>query len=1335
MEQNNKSIRPYMLPMATLLLTGSTAAAYFMHQHAKNTLSTELSAQTLKVRLADRFIDDYHQALENPEPDLLKVLQLTASLSENGYWKETHRLLDKHFNHDIPPPLQQPVAELRLKNRLNAYYSAVMSETDTEAPYLEVRETLLLAGTLDNPTPQQLKRLAGYSADFRLYPQATQLYARLAEKDPAETPKWWAEAAKSARQAGFTDDSENYLHKAFQTAGSEENKRLYQYAWLKQAADNGNRSRLTGFFNSDEFATRNPEDLKQLIEISQKAGQPELTARLYANLSEYDSEQRGRLLEKSAHWSAQAGLPIQAAVRLEQALKATVEPADRHSLLIRIKQAWLKAEKPENALEAIKVLLGVEGQNVALLNEGVQLALTTRQQALAQQWNLHLLKESPGDPELILRQVDIAILTEDFQGAQQHLKQALEANSDDEPLLERLAFLAERNDDVPLALTTWQQLYKQQREDEYYKNLVRVAQSDLKGDGREVLLQLAGQSALPKQAVTDLFLNLNKHMPDKAEAFLLGYLKQHRIKNPEQWELLAGTQIISKNLRGAINTWEVYESVVGGNALSHLNRLQLLWDLQQPDKAARLLPELDPYLVTANPYQLEILLELSQRTKDHQRTLEYSQLLLEHKGISKEKQDAYLMAQADAWAALGDKEAARKVLLTGWEQLQSPALLLKAMQNAFDDKDLRKVSADLKEIKAQEHLFELMPQYWAILAAYSKSQQSPMTPHYYQHLLLLEQEPSVLRKKALVQYIGTLAANGREDEFEKVFAELDAAPLSKTQREEVYRLALQQALKQNDQLQLTQLVNKADFHKLGVAKQLLLDTVQQAFNAGDFNRTRQLANEYEPHLADQSQFWLIRTQVALKSKQLRRAKRYLQKILALERKPNVTRKNALITYLELLQEDKASKDFYKILAQLQDTPLSSKEKARVYEIALSRALKDKNNKQLVRLVKQADRYKIPLNAWLQFATALQLKDEPKLTRILASNHQLSVGDQFSALRILKRDGEAYQLTHRAMHNAPTEKERQQARKLALSVAPGRVSSLRAHTQGRQVANHRLQQQNIRYEKGRGANDTGYGFEVNRATMSGSTVPNGRVKETTARFDVDWQKADHHLSAALSITDKAKTTRPGATVKYTRQFNEYFNASVAVGIQENIPDNPSLRANAYQNRVQLSANANLGNNKYLNTSVWQNDYKDWSTRKPMTRGRGASASLLHRENLSDNRQWYAGMQANMEKYRHRDVVNGAVLPSDGRSANLLLGYSRGNPGQGIPPQDDRLNYGINLSVGKQWPTSKTVNHIDASIGKRLSEDDELSLAVFYDKTSSSEDEDRGFMLQYRKWVDF
>nr|CAA6804882.1 MAG: Unknown protein [uncultured Thiotrichaceae bacterium] len=1333
MKEKQTNIRPYILPMAALLLSGSTVAMYFMHQHAKKTLSNGLSAQTLKARLANRFIDSYHQVLENPKPDPVETLQLAESLSKNGYWQETRQLLDKHLSHKIPEALQQQVATLRLKNRLNTYYNAVIAEQDAQTPYLEVRDTLLLAATLENPTLPQLKRLASYSADFQLYPQASELYTQLAKKDQSETAKWWAEAAKWAKQAGFMNQAEIYLQQAYENTDNQKTKKLYKYAWLRQAADNGNRNLLSTFFSGEEIATADPDELQQLAEISQKSGQPELTAQLYADLSKTDMPDQAKWLEKSAHWSAQAGLAKQSAELLQQAFQATDNAADQHALLIKIKQAWLEAEYPEKALEQVQKLLEIEDQSASILNEGVQLALATKQYDLAQQWNSELLATTPNDPELLLRQVDIAVLAEDYQAAEEHLQQALKKTPNDIPLMERLAYLAERNNNASLALSTWGGLYKQYKKEEHLNNLVRVSQDHINGLGLEVLLKIAESKPLHEQAVTDVFLTLNKHSPSKAQAFLSDYLKQHRVKKTRHWNLLTGAQLAQGNLNGAIETWVAYEKIAGANAQSRLSRLQLYWDSKQPDKATLLLPQIDKYLTEASSYQLEILLELSKKNKDHQRTLTYSQQLIQNAGNNKDKKTAYLMAQADAWAALNKKDAARNVLLAGWQQLQSPVLLLKAMQDAVDEKDFHKVGEDLKQAKTREQLFELIPQYWAILAEYTKIQKGYMAPHYYQHLLLLAKEPK-LRNKAMVQYLDTLAQSDKYGDFDPVFTELDSANLTKPEREQVYKMALDKALERNDQPEFKKLVQKSHAHKLNAATPLLLAQVQQAFNAGNFTKTSQLANEYETQLTGEPQFWAIRTQVALKKNQKQQAKRYLQKTLALEKNPGSMRKNALITYLELLQEDTKPTVFNQILTQLQATKLTAKEKKHVYEIALSRSLKNKDNKQLASLIKQTDRYKIPVNSWLQFASALQLKDKPKLSVLLAGNIKLSVGDRFTALRVLNRDGEAYQLSQHAMHNAPTQKERQQARTLALSLAENRVSSLRTQMQSRQAANHRMQQQNIRYQQGKGIGNTGYGVEVSHVEMKGSTVPNGHLHEKSARFDMDWQKADHHLNAALTITDKNATVRPGATVRYSREFNEHFNASVALGIQENIPDNTSLRANAYQNRVQVNANANLGNNKHLNVSVWQKEYKDWSTRKKMTDGTGATISLLHRKNLADNSQWYTGIQGNVEKYHHREQVNNATLPSDGHSANLLLGYSRGNPGKGIPPQDDQLNYALNLSVGKQWPTNKTTQHLDAAIGKRLSKDDELSLNVFYDKTEKTDDSDYGFMLQYRKWID-
>ena len=84
--------------------------------------------------------------------------------------------------------------------------------------------------------------------------------------------------------------------------------------------------------------------------------------------------------------------------------------------------------------------------------------------------------------------------------------------------------------------------------------------------------------------------------------------------------------------------------------------------------------------------------------------------------------------------------------------------------------------------------------------------------------------------------------------------------------------------------------------------------------------------------------------------------------------------------------------------------------------------------------------------------------------------------------------------------------------------------------------------------------------------------------------------------------------------------------------------------------------------------------------------------------------------------------------------MIAGFNHGTPGQGLNGKSE-LQYSGSVALGKVWPTGEIKAHAEAAVSKDLFDNDELSLGVFYDKGSLGNPEDKGLLLQYRKFLDF
>ena len=380
---------------------------------------------------------------------------------------------------------------------------------------------------------------------------------------------------------------------------------------------------------------------------------------------------------------------------------------------------------------------------------------------------------------------------------------------------------------------------------------------------------------------------------------------------------------------------------------------------------------------------------------------------------------------------------------------------------------------------------------------------------------------------------------------------------------------------------------------------------------------------------------------------------------------------------------------------------------------------------------------VTLAPWIQLASAMQRKDKAAVAKVLASGAELNFGDRFAALVMLGREDEAYQVARQAMKSAPTAEERQRAKTLALSLAPARVASVNTRVQTHQMDGLNTQEQHLGYRKGQENGMPGYSLDVNRTRLSGSVVPDGLQHETDITAGLHWQQTDRQLDATVGVNQREDSTRPHANVRYSQQFNDTVAGNASYGFQENPSENAWLRANAMRNQAQVGVDVNLGNDNHAQLATWQSDFADRASGQQLAGSKGGRVTVVHRGMLGEQQQWYAGVEGSAEyfdKANGLDATQQQGIPDDTRNVALLAGISNGSPGNGVPPQDDQWRYNVSGSIGKQLTTGNTTQRIEASVGKRVSQDDELSAGAFYG-TGENTGKDYGLFMQYRKWLDF
>ncbi|MGB1309715.1 MAG: hypothetical protein ACPG47_00820, partial [Leucothrix sp.] len=329
---------------------------------------------------------------------------------------------------------------------------------------------------------------------------------------------------------------------------------------------------------------------------------------------------------------------------------------------------------------------------------------------------------------------------------------------------------------------------------------------------------------------------------------------------------------------------------------------------------------------------------------------------------------------------------------------------------------------------------------------------------------------------------------------------------------------------------------------------------------------------------------------------------------------------------------------------------------------------------------------------------------------------------------------AFEVAKQAMRSGKTQKSRRDAKKIAISLADGRVSEVVATLSNRRVGSLSTAEQSLQYKQGRGSNGLpiGYDITLRKATLNNNRLPGKAVDEKDISIGFDWAKTTNQLNARAGMYDNGEDSQLYGSLKYQKQLNARATAGFEYGFQETPEENAYLRQFGRRNRFKLDYYNQIGDKQAVQLSAWKQAFDRTDNGQLMADGVGARAALVHRENTL-NGQWYGGVQGTLQKNTNvADISAEDALPDSLQSAELIAGFNHGTPGQGYA---GGLQYSGSVAVGKVWPTGETKAHVEAAVSTELFNNDELSLGVFYDKGSLGEQEDKGLTLKYRKFLDF
>lgn len=1308
----------------------------YPRQDSALTQST-INAEDLKKQFSNPLHAQYVQLTSKQDVSAKALLDLANTMTEKGFWHQSNELLAQAKQKQLTDAQQQQLAQLSLKNRLSLYYLADSKGENVDPQWLQVRSELLLQDTLPHSN-LELEKLAKQSVDFHLYPQASTLYEQLASQSEQPT-KWLAESAKWAQKANNPFRAETLLGQAWEKADTQE-KPVYKLAWLKAALAAGKQEEVNAYLEqAGESLDADNQDLEKLADISLKVARPEIAAEIYRALAEQQPDEAGRWYEKAGHWSNEAQLYQQAVDDWKQAI--IHQPEQTTHFQTKQVDALLNDQQPQAALTLIKGLVDPDAAT-PLLEKGIVAALATQDTATARQWNQSLLEQQPDNQEALSRQVDIESLDKNYNEAIKYLKQLVKLNPSAKNH-ERWAYLSASAGDHKKALRLWQWLAENHPSDEYNKQLLSAAQAALNQGGLPILLQAAKQQALPEQAVHDVFNELQKQNR-KAEAgqFLKDYLARYP-KHSSHWLALAQWQASQKQYPQALDTFRQMRQHFAWTL-----KLQKAQDQVASDYFFALSEQKSPqagvfltqYLQVA-PNNRKLWQALAQWQADQKQfqqalnTWQYIEQRFGQNAVSKK--------------ALGDLA---KVLFASPAQGSVPAQTLASLQ-AYLSKNPHDESAWESLVQAQIAKKQY-PQAIESLATMQQrfgqdGERALLQMQLHWELKQADQAYAALRPvykplKIATDYQVSIMAElawQREnwEQAETIYKvlvqrEQKQAPLKTA----YYRLALAQINQGQDQAGIQTLQRGVQ----RIADQsLILDAMQFALDKKKtplLQSLFQVAQTLKPTM-NQPQFWRIAVALVEQLGDQPEASHIAQSILAMPaHTPELkeVKQGFAFAHLLQLQEQGNVQAFNQLRKQLEQDLSDPKALARLYDIALSESIDKKNHALTDALFARAMQRQVALPTWIKVVVALRQKNKPLLTQLVDGGAKMSLGDRFSALVALERKDEAFNFAHRMSKQAKKPKEREQARTLALSLAAGRVPETKASFSTREMGNDlSIQTQALSYHHPAKQGKPAIDVEIKRHQLKGHNgLPSQQETDVAARLR--WEKEKHKLAVTGGLNRRGSDTKPYASIRYQQQITPKTSGMIEYGKQEVATENAWLRSHGQRDRLQGRVSTKITDKQTVEVSAWDSRFSQRSNDQKLANTQGASATWVYRDNVGDV-SWYAGLQGTTEKTSYKEGLTQSQrngLPSDGTSTTILAGFNRGSPHNGVMPQGDNLHYNVSAAVGKQWKTGQMTRRVDASVGRRLTENDELSVTAFYDQTGDQA-ADQGVGLQYRRWSGF
>ncbi len=272
--------------------------------------------------------------------------------------------------------------------------------------------------------------------------------------------------------------------------------------------------------------------LQSLAKLALELQAPAFAASVFEEIAGRDPSQHTQALKSAAQWYLAGEQPARAADIYLQLKRDAQQPGERREYAQLAFNSLLSAGRDAQAAQVLSdelPQLTNAQTDAAWLEQGVDVAVATKQFELAQrvlkQW--HALQ--PDNPKIALKEFHVRLAINDLAGAWETGQQLAVDYPDDTELLEQMARLGEWRGDNAAALGYWIRLLKLQEDPKTREHAWRLASQQFDFDRSIPLLA----EIMEQRALTDIELDAliygheSRGTPEEAETWLRTYLRKY----------------------------------------------------------------------------------------------------------------------------------------------------------------------------------------------------------------------------------------------------------------------------------------------------------------------------------------------------------------------------------------------------------------------------------------------------------------------------------------------------------------------------------------------------------------------------------------------------------------------------------------------------------------------------------------------------------------------------------------------------------------------------------------------------------------------------------------